>query len=669
MWLAMLDCDSLPETDTPPETDIRVAQAQGLAESGQFLDAARMAGNIWFGGPDLKPVYDVRVVGYLLFGAVLDDGVAVLPTVVRCLHKLAGAHWDKLHPSEEARAPAFTEAMGWLLSKLYNRVVVSEQEKDAEWRWLIGERGQLAALVGELRALPTLWQEKELAAARSQSLPGRMLKKLSAQLERARNAPLPAPGAPGPWPTLQVGEGPSPAKGEVQGPAAAKVPKLADDVLALLDAPLPAASEGAEELPGEPPELAQAQDLAQRGKYRAAAAVAAELWKGAEGTPRRDVRLLGYLLYAAYLQAGVKAMPRILRCWQRLAGEGWAALVPQATRGRHLPIALAWFLSSLHNHLRLSELEEGSAWQTLSANSSLREEMTAELDKLPEAWAAVLGDAPASTAAAPAAALRRLRELLSDFSKPKVEAVNESPSPADPPQDDDESEDQDEAAEHDGAAAQDSEKDGAAKSDAPEDDDEDKDEKSDSDDEKSASADDGKTSDSEEDDSDDNKKNDSDEDENKKSVSEDDEKSGSEDDEDTEREKQGSGRESDSGSDGKAKKEESSAPIGDKPSAEFLSRLDLVPLARLEQQLGAFETLLGREDHERAALVAVLVQESVARFDPRALLAPALARFYARLAEKAEQLEPEMKKGESLRARALLQLCRLDLGAFLKKDG
>jgi hypothetical protein len=99
-----------------------------------------------------------------------------------------------------------------------------------------------------------------------------------------------------------------------------------------------------------------------------------------------------------------------------------------------------------------------------------------------------------------------------------------------------------------------------------------------------------------------------------------------------------------------------------------MKQLDVGPLALLEERLRAFDTLIERADHERAAVVADAIEELVAGFDGKALLSRVLARFYAQVCEKAGDLEEASEKRGTLRGRALRQLFRLDLAAFLKKE-
>ncbi|MGZ3460707.1 MAG: type VI secretion system protein IglI family protein, partial [Archangium sp.] len=88
-------------------------------------------------------------------------------------------------------------------------------------------------------------------------------------------------------------------------------------------------------------------------------------------------------------------------------------------------------------------------------------------------------------------------------------------------------------------------------------------------------------------------------------------------------------------------------------------------LAQLLSKLAAFDTLVEREDFQRASVVAADVLQVVEHFDPRVYLPALFSRFFAGLSTHAEQVEPLLQGTESLSFRALDQLYRVDLETFL----
>ena len=88
-------------------------------------------------------------------------------------------------------------------------------------------------------------------------------------------------------------------------------------------------------------------------------------------------------------------------------------------------------------------------------------------------------------------------------------------------------------------------------------------------------------------------------------------------------------------------------------------------LAQLMLKLAAFDTLVARQDYQRASVVAADVLNVVEHFDPRVYLPALFSRFFAGLSTNAEQVEPLLQSTETLSFRALDQLYRVDLETFL----
>jgi hypothetical protein len=88
-------------------------------------------------------------------------------------------------------------------------------------------------------------------------------------------------------------------------------------------------------------------------------------------------------------------------------------------------------------------------------------------------------------------------------------------------------------------------------------------------------------------------------------------------------------------------------------------------MALLLRKLEAFDTLLAKGEVTKAGVVAADVVGTVERFDPRVYLPSLFSRFYSGLSTHARELEPFLHEAESLPQRALEQLYRVDLDAFL----
>ncbi len=88
-------------------------------------------------------------------------------------------------------------------------------------------------------------------------------------------------------------------------------------------------------------------------------------------------------------------------------------------------------------------------------------------------------------------------------------------------------------------------------------------------------------------------------------------------------------------------------------------------MALLLRKLEAFDTLLALGELAKAGVVASDLLATVERFDPRVYLPALFPRFFAGLSTHARKLEPFLHESPSLSARALEQLYRVDLDAFL----
>jgi hypothetical protein len=92
-------------------------------------------------------------------------------------------------------------------------------------------------------------------------------------------------------------------------------------------------------------------------------------------------------------------------------------------------------------------------------------------------------------------------------------------------------------------------------------------------------------------------------------------------------------------------------------------------LGQLIRKLAAFDTLVERGEFQRASVVAADVLNVMDHFDPRVYLPALFSRFFSGLSTHAEQVEPLLQTTETLSFRALDQLYRVDLDAFLAQDG
>ncbi|MFP2908789.1 type VI secretion system protein IglI family protein [Pyxidicoccus sp. 3LFB2] len=108
------------------------------------------------------------------------------------------------------------------------------------------------------------------------------------------------------------------------------------------------------------------------------------------------------------------------------------------------------------------------------------------------------------------------------------------------------------------------------------------------------------------------------------------------------------------------------APAPSAPTRESGPGLPISPaLVLLLRKLEAFGALLERGELAKAGVVATDVLGTVEHFDPRVYLPALFTPFFSGLSTHAQALEPLLQDSQSLPMRALEQLYRVDLDAFL----
>jgi hypothetical protein len=98
---------------------------------------------------------------------------------------------------------------------------------------------------------------------------------------------------------------------------------------------------------------------------------------------------------------------------------------------------------------------------------------------------------------------------------------------------------------------------------------------------------------------------------------------------------------------------------------------DTLPLAvspalrLLLRKLAAFETLVGRGDLLRAAIVSSDLQRALETFDPKLYIPSLLASYFATLSQRVDDVTPHLEKAGSPSWQALEQFYQVDLDAFV----
>jgi hypothetical protein len=178
-------------TDNPgiDTFDPRWSDVTGLVQAGQFAEAAHKADELVRQG-----VYDVRLIGYLVFGHFLDEGPAGLPALFDALASVLNGNWEAIGPAAQ-RAKATQQSLSWLFKQMLKQLGRDENTKSDVWqRWV---RDTTAEQVDEALAQAFLLQqaiEQRLANAAPAVL--ELLGKVQAWLRSFQSALVPAATEP-----------------------------------------------------------------------------------------------------------------------------------------------------------------------------------------------------------------------------------------------------------------------------------------------------------------------------------------------------------------------------------------------------------------------------------------------------------------------------------------
>jgi hypothetical protein len=223
----MLDTTLLDTLMTPaPETagDAWLQRITDAADRGDYLGAAQKSATLLE-----KHVYDVRIIGYYLFGLFIEQGIGHLPAVLDRVHGLLGDDLGKLSPGHK-KERAIDGTLHWLAQTVADRCRYHAAQHDAIWaQWMAqlhpGLAGEVAEaidrvaeemqrLVDEPRCLGPLgklrrWVSDDLPRTRPSAPPEPVPAREPAPA--AMPAPAPAASAPDAAPAMTMDPAVSPA--------------------------------------------------------------------------------------------------------------------------------------------------------------------------------------------------------------------------------------------------------------------------------------------------------------------------------------------------------------------------------------------------------------------------------------------------------------------------
>lgn len=113
------------------ELDPTLERMITLAEHNDFLGAAEQAQKLW-----QQQIYDVRTVGFYLFGVFMEKGLAAVPLIIDCIETTVTTNWPHLGPAQGL--PRHLDgALRWLFINIVTQLRFHQRKKDEQWKlWL-----------------------------------------------------------------------------------------------------------------------------------------------------------------------------------------------------------------------------------------------------------------------------------------------------------------------------------------------------------------------------------------------------------------------------------------------------------------------------------------------------------------------------------------------------
>jgi hypothetical protein len=113
------------------EIDPTLDRMISLAEKNQYVASAEQAMALW-----QQQIYDVRTLGFYLFGAFAEQGLIALPNILECIDTALTQSWEYLGPAEH-KPRHMDSALRWFFFSLVGHLRFHQRRQGEEWRsWL-----------------------------------------------------------------------------------------------------------------------------------------------------------------------------------------------------------------------------------------------------------------------------------------------------------------------------------------------------------------------------------------------------------------------------------------------------------------------------------------------------------------------------------------------------
>jgi hypothetical protein len=127
--------------------DSSVHRVSQLAHRGEVLEAARQAEALL-----ADRVYDMRIIGYFLFGVFLERGINYLPDLLRRVRDLLGDDFSALGPNRK-KMRVVDAVLLWLFQSIDARIRFHAEFRDETWQaWLAASKPSLSMSISDAAA-------------------------------------------------------------------------------------------------------------------------------------------------------------------------------------------------------------------------------------------------------------------------------------------------------------------------------------------------------------------------------------------------------------------------------------------------------------------------------------------------------------------------------------
>jgi hypothetical protein len=144
--------EPLPVTESPglESFDPRFMEVSSMAQDANYSGAASLAGEILEEG-----IFDIRVIGFYLYGCFAERGPGAIAVIFRCLSSLLTRNWEAVGPVEKREKHA-QSSLNWLVKTLVKKLQYEENAKGHTWEEWIGntsadEVGEALEATGDLQ--------------------------------------------------------------------------------------------------------------------------------------------------------------------------------------------------------------------------------------------------------------------------------------------------------------------------------------------------------------------------------------------------------------------------------------------------------------------------------------------------------------------------------------